>query len=81
MWWPQATQISQACRSLGLPSVLEVRANHLEMQEVELMSQPDRVHPADWANPGRVKVQFEKDGRFINPIVKNRKSGPLLVSA
>ncbi|KAK8847553.1 hypothetical protein IAR55_005412 [Kwoniella newhampshirensis] len=56
VWWPQAQQISQACRSLGLASVLE----------------PDRVHPADWENPGRVKVQFEKDGRFLNPIVKNR---------
>ncbi|GFZ47857.1 hypothetical protein JCM24511_05604 [Saitozyma sp. JCM 24511] len=56
LWWPQASHISQACRVLGLPSVLE----------------PDRVHPADWENPGRVKVQFVKDGRFINPIVKNR---------
>ncbi|WWD21643.1 hypothetical protein CI109_106129 [Kwoniella shandongensis] len=56
LWWPQAQQIAQACRSLGLPSVLE----------------PDRVHPADWENPGRVKVQFEKEGRLLNPIVKNR---------
>jgi hypothetical protein len=37
-------------------------------------SQPDKTHPADWENPGRVKVQFEKDGRFVNPIVKNRAS-------
>ncbi|WVR04754.1 hypothetical protein IAU60_001765 [Kwoniella sp. DSM 27419] len=56
IWWPQATLIAQACRALGLSSVLE----------------PDRCHPADWENPGRVKVQFEKDGRFLNPIIKNR---------
>ncbi|WVQ81802.1 hypothetical protein IAT38_003929 [Cryptococcus sp. DSM 104549] len=56
LWWPQASQIAQACRSLGLPCVLEA----------------DKTHPADWENPGRVRVQFEKDGRFANPIVKNR---------
>ncbi|WVW78260.1 hypothetical protein I302_100213 [Kwoniella bestiolae CBS 10118] len=56
VWWPQASQIAQACRVLGLPSVLE----------------PDRCHPADWENPGRVKVQIIKDGKFLNPIIKNR---------
>ncbi|BEI83540.1 hypothetical protein CcaverHIS002_0401440 [Cutaneotrichosporon cavernicola] len=56
LWWPQATHIAQACASLGLPSVLE----------------PEKTHPADWENPGRVKVQLERDGRLINPIVKNR---------
>ncbi|WRT64620.1 uncharacterized protein IL334_001553 [Kwoniella shivajii] len=56
VWWPQATQIAQACRVLGLPSVLE----------------PDRCHPADWENPGRVKVQIMKEGKFVNPIIKNR---------
>lgn len=35
-------------------------------------TQPEKTHPADWENPGRVKVQFEKDGRFLNPIVTNR---------
>lgn len=58
LWWPQATHIAQACASLGLPSVLE----------------PEKTHPADWENPGRVKVQLERDGRPINPIVKNRES-------
>ncbi|GMK58805.1 hypothetical protein CspeluHIS016_0602470 [Cutaneotrichosporon spelunceum] len=56
LWWPQATHVAQACASLGLPSVLE----------------PEKTHPADWENPGRVKVQLERDGRPINPIVKNR---------
>ncbi|KAL7419326.1 signal recognition particle subunit [Cryptotrichosporon argae] len=56
LWWPQATHIAKACASLGLQSVLE----------------PEKTHPADWENPGRVKVQFVKDGKFANPIVKNR---------
>ncbi|WWC86735.1 uncharacterized protein L201_001613 [Kwoniella dendrophila CBS 6074] len=56
VWWPQATHIAQACRILGLPSVLE----------------PDRCHPADWENPGRVKVQITREGKFLNPIIKNR---------
>ncbi|ORX34007.1 hypothetical protein BD324DRAFT_638000 [Kockovaella imperatae] len=56
MWWPQAAQIAKCCRILGLPSVLE----------------PDHCHPADWENPGRVKIRIMKDGRFFNPIVKNR---------
>jgi signal recognition particle subunit SRP19 len=65
LWWPQATHIAQACASLGLPSVLE----------------PEKTHPADWENPGRVKVQLERDGRPINPIVKNRESRALIAIA
>lgn len=42
--------------------------------------QPDRCHPADWENPGRVKVQISKDGRFLNPIVKNRQSCNILLT-
>lgn len=57
LWWPQATHIAQACASLGLPSVLE----------------PEKTHPTDWENPGRVKVQIVRDGKPINPIVKNRE--------
>lgn len=35
VWWPQATQIAKACRTLGLPSVLEVsRANGSGVQEL-----------------------------------------------
>ncbi|KAL1405272.1 signal recognition particle subunit [Vanrija albida] len=56
LWWPLAAHIARACSSLGLSSVLE----------------PEKTHPADWENPGRVKVQFQKDGRFLNPIIKNR---------
>lgn len=56
LWWPLAAHIAKACATLGLPSVLE----------------PEKTHPADWENPGRVKVNFEKDGRFINPIITNR---------
>lgn len=56
LWWPQATHIARACSALRIPSVLE----------------PEKTHPADWENPGRVKVQIEKDGRFLNPNITNR---------
>jgi len=38
----------------------------------KLHSQPDKCHPADWENPGRVKVQMFAQSRPINPIIKNR---------
>lgn len=36
------------------------------------MLEPEKSHPADWENPGRVKIQIEKDGRFLNPSITNR---------
>jgi signal recognition particle subunit SRP19 len=41
---PLAREIATACSRLRLPTLLE----------------PDKVHPKDWANPGRVKVGLKK---------------------
>lgn len=41
---PLAREIANACSRLLLPTLLE----------------PDKVHPKDWANPGRVKVGLKK---------------------
>ncbi|KAK2070970.1 hypothetical protein P8C59_005428 [Phyllachora maydis] len=41
---PLATEIMNACRALGLPTVLE----------------PTKQHPQDWANPGRVRVGLKR---------------------
>ncbi|KFA45921.1 hypothetical protein S40293_07560 [Stachybotrys chartarum IBT 40293] len=43
---PLAREIANACSRLHLPTLLE----------------PDKVHPKDWANPGRVKVGLRKAG-------------------
>jgi signal recognition particle subunit SRP19 len=29
-----------------------------------------KSHPRDWENPGRVRVQWKKDGRLMNPAIK-----------
>lgn len=42
---PLAREIANACSRLGLPTLLE----------------PDKVHPKDWSNPGRVKVGLKKN--------------------
>lgn len=65
LWWPQAAHIARACASLGLPSVLE----------------PEKTHPADWENPGRVKVQLVRDGAVVNPRASNRTQLYLLLAA
>lgn len=43
---PIAREIATACSRLALPTLLE----------------PDKTHPKDWANPGRVKVGLKKVG-------------------
>ena len=43
---PLAREVANACSRLGLPTLLE----------------PDKVHPKDWSNPGRVKVGLKQSG-------------------
>lgn len=65
LWWPQAAHIARACAALGLPSVLE----------------PEKTHPADWENPGRVKVQLARDGAPVNARAANRTQLYLALAA
>ncbi|KAF7323729.1 hypothetical protein MKEN_00593800 [Mycena kentingensis (nom. inval.)] len=57
VWWPLSKDIADAATSLGLPVLHEV----------------NKAHPRDWENPGRVRVQWKKDGRLVNPILKTKK--------
>jgi signal recognition particle subunit SEC65 len=44
LWWPQASHISQACRVLGLPSVLEVgTADRRRVRNIPRTARTDRV--------------------------------------
>ncbi len=52
---PLAREIVSACAKLGL----------------EVLFEPNKLHPKDWANPGRIKVGL-KGGR--NPTIKNSMS-------
>lgn len=53
---PLARDILDACQQLGLRVGFE----------------PEKLHPKDWANPGRVRVLLkDEDGNLLNPRVKN----------
>ncbi|ORY87428.1 signal recognition particle, SRP19 subunit [Leucosporidium creatinivorum] len=55
--WPLAEMMAKACTALGIQSVLE----------------PQKGHPKDWANPGRVKVLIKEDGKPKNSTIKNKR--------
>jgi signal recognition particle subunit SRP19 len=53
---PLARDILDACQQLGLRVGFE----------------PEKLHPKDWANPGRVRVLLkDEEGNLLNPRVKN----------
>ena len=52
---PLAREVVDAVQLLGLKTVFE----------------PGKMHPKDWANPGRVRVLVKEDGKPRNPRVKN----------
>ncbi|KAJ6491333.1 signal recognition particle, SRP19 subunit [Mycena vitilis] len=57
VWWPLSKDIADASTALGLATLHEV----------------NKSHPRDWENPGRVRVQWKKDGRLMNPTIRTKK--------
>lgn len=57
VWWPLSKDIADATNRLGLGTIHEV----------------NKVHPRDWENPGRVRVQWKKDGRLINNAIGTKR--------
>jgi signal recognition particle subunit SRP19 len=57
VWWPLSKDIADATNRLGLGTLHEV----------------NKAHPRDWENPGRVRVQWKKDGKLVNPAIKSKK--------
>lgn len=63
---PLARDILDACQQLGLRVGFE----------------PEKLHPKDWANPGRVRVLLkDEDGNRVNPQIKNSTAFPLAFPA
>lgn len=58
VWWPLSKDIADAASRLGLGTLHEVQ----------------KCHPADWDNPGRVRVQWRRDGILVNPGIRNSTS-------
>jgi signal recognition particle subunit SRP19 len=61
---PLAREMADAAASLGLKTVFE----------------PDKLHPKDWSNPGRVRVLLKQDGKLISQNVKNKHHLYILMS-
>ncbi|KZT10238.1 signal recognition particle, SRP19 subunit [Laetiporus sulphureus 93-53] len=57
IWWPLSKDIVDASNRLGLGTLHEIH----------------KAHPRDWENPGRVRVQWKKDGRLMNPAIRTKK--------
>jgi len=57
VWWPLAKDIVGAASRLRLSAIHE----------------PASAHPRDWENPGRVRVQWKKNGKLLNPSIKSKK--------
>ena len=43
----------------------------VQMLGYKVAFEPGKMHPKDWANPGRVRVLHKEDGKLRNPRVKN----------
>ncbi|PLB33757.1 RNA-binding signal recognition particle subunit SEC65 [Aspergillus candidus] len=61
---PLARDIVDAVQMLGLTAGLE----------------PEKLHPKDWANPGRVRVLLKEDGKPTNSNIKNKHHLYILVA-
>lgn len=61
---PLAREMADAAANLGLRTVFE----------------PDKTHPKDWSNPGRVRVLLKQDGKLLDDDVKNKHHLYILVS-
>lgn len=47
-------------------------ASAIAAQQLNVVFEAFKVHPKDWANPGRVKVEFKsEDGKLKRPNIKN----------
>jgi len=61
---PLAREMADAAANLGLRTVFE----------------PDKTHPKDWSNPGRVRVLLKHQGKHVDDDVNNKHHLYILVS-
>ena len=60
---PLAREIVEAVHHIG--GILGVA--------LQIVFEPSKCHPKDWANPGRVRVLVKKDGKAVHSKVGNSK--------
>lgn len=61
---PLAREMADAAASLGLQTVFE----------------PDRIHPKDWSNPGRIRILLKENGKQVHKNIKNKHHLYILIS-
>lgn len=61
VWWPLSKDIADASERLGFGVLHEI----------------GKTHPRDWENPGRVRIQWKKEGRLVKPNIKTSTPFPL----
>ncbi|KAF2010962.1 signal recognition particle, SRP19 subunit [Aaosphaeria arxii CBS 175.79] len=61
---PLAREMADAAASLGLKTVFE----------------PDKTHPKDWSNPGRIRILLKEDGKVMDHRIKNKHHLYILIS-
>jgi signal recognition particle subunit SRP19 len=61
---PLARELADAAATLGLDTVFE----------------PEKTHPKDWSNPGRIRVLLKSDGKQVARNVKNKHHLYILIS-
>jgi signal recognition particle subunit SRP19 len=61
---PLAREMADAAASLGLQTVFE----------------PDRLHPKDWSNPGRIRVLLKQGGKPVQSHIKNKHHLYILIA-
>ncbi|EDU43542.1 Signal recognition particle sec65 protein [Pyrenophora tritici-repentis] len=61
---PLAREMADAAADLGLATVFE----------------PDKTHPQDWSNPGRVRVLLKHEGKMMDRDIKNKHHLYILIS-
>lgn len=67
---PLARDIVDALQSIGQDLNLPL----------QIVIEPSKCHPKDWANPGRVRVLVKKDGKAVSPKLRGKHHLYLLIS-
>ncbi|KAF1844367.1 SRP19-domain-containing protein [Cucurbitaria berberidis CBS 394.84] len=62
---PLAREMADAAANLGLRTVFE----------------PDKTHPKDWSNPGRVRVLLKHEGKLLDDDIKNKHHLYILIAS
>lgn len=70
---PLARDIAEACQFIS---------TRMAGGQIQIAFEPDKLHPKDWANPGRVRVLMrnKETRKLVNPAVKNKSHLYILVA-